>query len=110
MKQREREDNRVDVECDQCGEAMLRYPSHIREQTFCSLSCRSSWMEEAPPELSPRWMGGYTKEYGPEWEEARQLALERYNRTCAYKGCEKTRCDSGLGLHVHHIVPVREHE
>ena len=50
------------------------------------------------------------REYGDNWEEQRQKALERDNYTCQTPGCEWTqethREEFTGGLHVHHIRPL----
>ena len=48
-----------------------------------------------------RWAGGSftTKEL---------LLLEKIQSSCQYPGCNKTNCDNGDNLHLHHIVPLAE--
>jgi len=50
------------------------------------------------------------REYGDNWDEQRQKALERDNYTCQTPGCEWTqeahREAFKRGLHVHHIHPL----
>jgi len=50
------------------------------------------------------------REYGDNWEEQRQKALERDNYTCQTPDCEWTqeahREEFTRGLHVHHIRPL----
>ncbi|GGK79511.1 hypothetical protein GCM10009067_34780 [Haloarcula sebkhae] len=50
------------------------------------------------------------REYGDNWDEQRQKALERDDYTCQTPGCEWTQEDHReafkRGLHVHHIRPL----
>jgi 5-methylcytosine-specific restriction endonuclease McrA len=43
--------------------------------------------------------------YGPNWPEQRKAALEKYDYTCQYDGCNET--NRGRPLDVHHIKPLR---
>lgn len=36
------------------------------------------------------------------------LLLEKIQSTCQHPGCNKTCCDNGDNLHLHHIVPLSE--
>jgi len=104
---RDRERNLVTVTCDWCGDIIERYPSHVHDANFCSLSCHGNWMAELPPEESPAYKGGgETRYYGASWEEQREKALEEQD-TCTYEGCDRVECQDGRELHVHHIEPAR---
>jgi hypothetical protein len=61
----------------------------------------NNWKEEPAYE----W-----REYGDNWDEQRQKALERDNYICQTPGCKRTqethREEFTGGLHVHHIQPL----
>jgi hypothetical protein len=50
------------------------------------------------------------REYGRNWDEQREKALERDNYTCQTPGCSQSQSEHidefGRGLHVHHIQPL----
>ena len=61
-----------------------------------------------PKEKHPRWRGGIAHpNYGPNWDEQRELALERDDHHCQYPGCGAATSLSGWKLDVHHIQPFR---
>ncbi|UBF22419.1 HNH endonuclease [Haloarcula virus HCTV-15] len=87
-------------ECTNCGNEFRALPSQrVMENTFCSHACFADW-ESVPNNDRPY--------YGPRWEEQRREALERAGNLCSWPECEKTECDNGRALHVHHIVPFLE--
>jgi len=107
-KNKEKNKNLITAECDNCGEKIQRYPSHIQEHNFCSRSCNGEWMSEIPVEEQPAYKGGgRDSAYGAKWRVARKKALDR-DGCCTYEGCEKTECGNGYSLHVHHIKPSRK--
>lgn len=82
--------------CDECGDEFTDWPGNKDgDHVFCTYECYASWEKF-------RDRVGY---YGPDWPEIRQDILERDNHTCTYDGCDRTECQDGRPLHVHHIVP-----
>lgn len=49
----------------------------------------------------PRWTGGISPVYGPNWNKQRKLAFERDNGACQV--CGRTKEDLGREPDVHHI-------
>lgn len=88
--------NRVELECDGCGETFRRRASLGVE--YCSLDC---WGETIRVDTSDY--------YSSYWRQMRNLALARDNHNCVVCGIsdETHRRQFGRGLDVHHIVPVR---
>lgn len=92
----------TDVECDYCGTMFSRYWSQIvgKDWTFCTPECRLAFQQSGtvPP-----------IDYGPNWREVRQEALEEHGRYC--QRCGMTEAEHmrvrGISLHVHHTKPVR---
>lgn len=58
----------------------------------------------------PDWDGGHTIEYGGEWIQQREKAIQRDGEACRRCGLsrEKAREESGRDLHVHHIRKLKE--
>lgn len=92
-------------EMNECGE----FPDATYWRRF------GSWneaLEEAGLELNYGANGEsvIVKNYGPNWPEQREKALERDEYVC--QSCDRTQDDSmqecGRGLHVHHIIPRRD--
>lgn len=98
--------DRVDVECDWCGEDAEKYPRTIRkdhENTFCDMKCRNEYYRNGgipTGEDHPSWKGGYINPYGRGWEKMRERVLELDEHQCKSCGEQKN-------LHVHHINSVR---
>jgi 5-methylcytosine-specific restriction endonuclease McrA len=68
--------------------------------------------KEAAPrgEEHPDWDGGHTLEYGGEWQERREEAIQRDGEACRRCGTtrEEARDKTGRDLHVHHIQKLKE--
>lgn len=65
-----------------------------------------------PGELHHRWDGGGDPYYGKNWHKQRRKTLRRDEFECQNCGMgeEEHEESYGMGLDVHHIVPVREFE
>lgn len=104
------------VQCSACGKGLFRFPSHIRENSFCDFKCRSKWRSdnfrgESNPNYgnsilkgpnNPNWNGGITHEpYAPIWGDRRFKAgiKERDGYICQNPDC---RGNSNT-LIIHHI-------
>lgn len=103
--------DRVQVECDICGEALSRVPYQMEqnEHHFCSHECAAEWRaENYIGEGSPNWNGGSPiyETYG--WKEARKEAFEEYGEYCNACGMEREDHAELFGedMHVHHIQPI----
>lgn len=61
-------------------------------------------------EEHPDWDGGHTLEYGGEWRERREEAIERDGEKCRRCGVtrKEVRETSGRDLHVHHIKKLKK--
>jgi hypothetical protein len=82
--------------CDQCGEQFKEYPANrVQGHTFCEYACFREW----------ETIHGESRNYGPNWKKIRQKVIKRDEGTCTFENCDKTECEDGRGLHVHHIKP-----
>jgi len=94
------------VNCHQCGEVVDKPPRRTKrsERNFCSKECLSEWASEFHAGRNgPMWRGGesyHPRNYGPNWDEQRQKAIERAGHRCMM-------CDSTSDLVVHHKRPLR---
>ena len=52
------------------------------------------------------WQGGISFDYGPDWEQQKQLALERDKHTC--QNCTVTKEELNQEPDVHHKIPYRD--
>ncbi|MDX1746008.1 MAG: HNH endonuclease signature motif containing protein [Halobacteriales archaeon] len=87
---------RIDRECDHCGEEMsvLQTDRKRGRGRFCSHECLCLWMSK----------DGATS-YNRGWFRPRRSALERDDYTC--QECGKSATELGQSPDVHHIRPVR---
>lgn len=98
----------VEVECEWCGSVDEYVPARAEHRRFCSGPCHKEWLSHERRgrawmgEDNPAWAGGQERDrnYGPNWEEQRQKALERDSHECML-------CRSTQDLHVHHKKPIR---
>ena len=93
----------------------------IAERAGCTPATVSNWMEKhgidarGPFECKPRgedhphWAGGHSLEYGPEWREKREKAIQRDGESCRRCGAERStvRDRTRRDLHVHHIQKLK---
>lgn len=106
---------KAERDCANCGVTVKRRPSiaEMTERSFCSAECNREWKRENwVGENSPGWKGGWERYYGPNWNTQRRKARKNDDYTC--QGCGLTQ-EEHLDqwkerLHVHHIVPFRDHE
>ena len=98
---------KAELSCVVCDEPFERYPSDITgEVSLCSNECRATWLSETfIGSGHPNWRGGGNHSYGRGWNEVRERALERDDRTCVRCGTDAE--ELGRNPDVHHIVPVR---
>jgi hypothetical protein len=100
--------SKVSVDCEQCSETLLRYPSEITSTgygSFCDLDCYGSWLSEhVVGDDHHQWEGGVIP-YGSEWWSVRKAALERDGYRC--RVCGKSAEDLGRNPDVHHLTRVR---
>lgn len=105
-------------DCEVCGKDVVRQPSAVSEMGdyeirnhFCSKECESVYKsDEWVGEDHPSWMGvGGGHEYGPNWSEVRERAIEDGGSEC--RSCGMTREEHfsvyNQDLDVHHKTPVR---
>lgn len=97
----------VRVECDSCGSEIVRAPSMVGENNFCSTECMgeyrsNNWIGEN----HPNWEEDYPNKYTRGWWRVKNEALERDNHEC--QNCSKTKEEIGKEPDVHHITPVKE--
>lgn len=90
-----RKSDLVQITCQFCGgKSEPIMPSQAAHRLFCSIQCSDrSRIKPHSAVAVP-----YT---GRAWRATKETILERDGRRC-------TRCQSGLNLHVHHIVPWSE--
>lgn len=105
--------DRVERECDWCGETIRRKPSIAKERNhhFCDYDCLGNWASEnRTGEGSPRWKGGGNLYYGENWQSQRRKRREIDDYTCQRCGMteEESKQKYGRQLSVHHRRPVRE--
>jgi len=95
------------VSCETCGSELERteYRINRQENHFCNESCYGEYKQTLTGEDSPGWKGGFSPNYGPDWEEKREKARERDDYTC--QDCGVTESELGKELDVHHIRPLR---
>lgn len=101
-------------------EGMSTY--QIADSLDCAPSTVFDWLQEhgidtrsvgsQPGELHHRWKGGGDPYYGENWHDQRRKALRRDEFECQKCGIDEKEHEEsyGMGLDVHHIVPVREFE
>lgn len=100
-----------EIECHICG-ALREIPIRQVERAevnFCSQECRIEYTTTevmAPGEDHPLYINGEGHDYGPNWGEIREAAIERDGGRC--QGCGITREQYHLDLDVHHIIPFRK--
>lgn len=97
-----------EITCEWCGETAEFVPAEAEVRRFCCERCYKDWLSEDRRgdawvgEDNPMWAGGQERHrvYGPNWEEQREVALDRDGHECV-------KCGSGEDLNVHHKVPLR---
>jgi len=60
-----------------------------------------------PGEEHEFWSGGCEHYYGSSWYKIKEKAMQRASYECEHPECQKEECETGEGLHCHHIVPNR---
>lgn len=87
--------------CQNCGETFERYDSKGKDCEYCSKDCYREASEEIfAGDGNPVWRGGRVENYGPNWDDQREKALERDGRTC--QDCGKHADEMDRSPHVHH--------
>ncbi len=95
----------LDRTCQRCG-SDFRAQQATQVAKYCSWECYcEAKSENITGEDNPNWNGGYDGEYGHNWPEQREKALERDGHTCQRCGMtlEEHFDKWGCSLHVHHI-------
>jgi len=108
------EGGKVTIQCDQCGKEALMWEHRVgqNDRQFCDDDCYKEWQSQnRVGEDHPGWRGGdYPRDRGTDWPALRGKTLEEYGYEC--QGCgrhdDDHHAEHGVGLHVHHIQPVRQ--
>jgi len=88
-------------ECKQCGDAFERYEGEVRDCDYCSKECyREAYKELFAGEDNPVWRGGWGWNYGPNWDEQREKAIERDDHE--FQRCGKAADNMERSPDVHH--------
>ncbi|WP_172795754.1 HNH endonuclease [Haloferax sp. Q22] len=100
----------VSIECDWCGSEFERKKCNVKENNFCSRNCYYRYKKEEDildyeAENNPHWKGGYSPDFGSNWEEQRRKCWERDSYSCVV--CGKGKSELGQRPAVHHIKPRR---
>lgn len=101
-------------ECEWCEDVFEQYESQGSTR-FCSKSCYWNWLAENMP-TGPNhysWKGGYDRDYGDGWNEAKRKAVrKKCGFECYLCGMtqEEHKSEFRAVLPVHHIVPYRRME
>lgn len=102
----------VEVNCNTCGETMLRRPSRAKGKTFCNKSCEADYISKRQRgDSNSNWQGGVEKDnYGRNWRQKRKEALKRDNFSCVSCGMSRDEHHQKYGkdLDVHHKIPISE--
>jgi len=104
--------NRIECECEVCGETVHRQPSQYErmDNVFCSQECHREYQSiHQRGENHHNYKPKSTDEYGPNWYQQRRKALERDNYECQFCGIseEQHQTDNERGLEAHHIIKER---
>jgi len=103
-------DNKVVLDCEQCGSQYQEYNYRESRSRYCSKDCfYEGHGEEFSGENHPRYTG-YGGYYGSDWNEQREKVLERDNHRCRACGMtqEQHKQRYSKSLEVHHVVPLRK--
>lgn len=93
--------------CNYCGKE-FEYLNLHRDGIYCSQSCKS---KDATGKDAPNWEGGWVDgDYGPNWDEQRDKALDRDDHCCVFCGVleENALEKTNSPLHVHHRIRKEE--
>lgn len=93
--------------CNYC-EKEFEYSTSSRSGEYCSYSCKA---KDATGKDAPNWKGGWVDgDYGPNWDEQRNKALDRDGRSCVICGMleENALDETNSPLHVHHRIRKEE--
>jgi len=103
---------KVELFCDWCSGPIERRESEVSyyDNNFCGNDCRFEWWSKNCPtgEDNPNWCGGYSGNYGSNWNEKRREILERDEFSCKVCGMSRDEHYSEYDedLHVHHKIPI----
>lgn len=87
-------------ECRECGDAFEEYP-YRNDRQYCSEECyREASKELFAGENNPVWRGGRVENYGPNWQDQREQAIERDGGKC--QDCGKPEGEMFRSPDVHH--------
>lgn len=101
---------RVEVDCTNCGESMMRLPDEVEmsEYLYCNRKCQAKHSKGLRiGEKSGRWNGGTTKlrteiRFSPKYIEWRNGVFKRDGYTC--KKCNQ----NGGDLNAHHLESIAD--
>lgn len=107
----------AEYQCEKCGETFRGKPTNPNR--FCSQDCLYDWQSEAfsddncwlygkVGEEHPRYSGGRTGDYPENWDELREVVIERDGGECTACGVGRDELQEteDRDLDVHHIEPV----
>lgn len=92
----------IEVECEFCGSDVEKNKSQLdenQERYYCGYQCQADWRKEN--------INTGSHDYGETWYSQRRKALRRADHECEDPRCNRTECQNGNSLEVHHIVPFR---
>lgn len=89
--------------CEECGDAYTVQPARVERSRFCTRECLN---KANSGEGAFNWKGGHANYYGENWHRMRRVVRTRDCFRCRKCGMHEDECETGL--HVHHIVPLRE--
>jgi endogenous inhibitor of DNA gyrase (YacG/DUF329 family) len=104
----------VEVECGCCGSVFKTQPAKAKRNSnnFCSRDCYGEWISNnVTGEDHPRWVGGRSITYGPNWHKKRKERMEKDGYECVVCSIsnEEHKERHGMALHVHHITPAMKY-
>lgn len=98
------ETNKILKICLNCKKE-FKVPISLMNRKYCGVECRTKHMVGENNPLFLHGDGGDKR--GPHWQKIKRDIRERDNYTCQKCGVNELELDSGLFLHVHHIIPYR---
>ena len=92
-----KKDTTTPPDCDEHRFSLRPYQTHDLECVYCGFETNFGWVN---------------RDYGENWDEQREKAIERDNGACQSCGIErqKHQKEYDSDLHVHHIEPLRLHD
>lgn len=99
------EGEKIIAKCNYCNKEIKRLKCRIKSDiVFCNWECKSKWQSKnLTGENNPKWLGGWEKYYGANWNSQKNLIRKRDDYTCQICGTK----ENGKSLDVHHKIPFR---